>query len=247
MNFGLPRDVSLDGYRIDGLLKATNGFAVSITALGTAFLIFLLVRYSRRNPTLHARGESKFSVGWVMVVALLVLGGMDGTLFIKAVTDLDGAFWNLTIPAKNASTVRLEIDAHQWAWDVRYGGPDHRFNTPDDAVVLNDIKVPIDTPIVIELTSTDVIHNFYLPNFRVKVDAVPGHINRMWFQARSPGQFEIACSQNCGVGHYKMRGTLTVLSQPAFQQWIAEASTLSERAYDLDDHSAHWGWAWSGP
>jgi cytochrome c oxidase subunit 2 len=98
--------------------------------------------------------------------------------------------------------------------------------------------------VLLQLASTDVIHSFYLPNFRVKSDAVPGMINRLWFEAKETGQFEIGCAQHCGVNHYKMRAVLTVLSAEAYKAWAAESSIRSARAFDPKDEEAHWGWEW---
>ena len=113
-------------------------------------------------------------------------------------------------------------------------------------MTLNDLRVPEDSPVIVELASTDVIHSFYLPNFRIKQDAMPGMINRLWFRARpgEAGEYEIGCAQHCGVAHYKMRGILTVLSRGDFERWAAEASQSSRRAFDAADARAHWGWAW---
>ena len=89
--------------------------------------------------------------------------------------DINKVFWNFDEVEQRPDAVRIEVNAHQWAWDARYAGPDGKFNTKDDIVTLNDIRVPVDTPVLLQLASTDVIHSFYLPNFRVKQDAVPGH------------------------------------------------------------------------
>jgi cytochrome c oxidase subunit II len=97
---------------------------------------------------------------------------------------------------------------------------------------------------VIQLAATDVIHNFSLPNFRVKQDAIPGTITRLWFQAKATGTFEIACAQHCGVNHYKMKGLLMVLTPEAYALWAQEASRLSAESYDPADQAAQWGWSW---
>src|SRR5581483_7940233 len=101
--------------------------------------------------------------------------------------------------------VRIEVNAHQWAWDVRYTGPDGKFNTADDVTSLNEITVPVDAPVILELASTDVVHSLYIPNLRIKQDVVPGTLTKAWFQATETGQFEIGCAQHCGTHHYKMR------------------------------------------
>jgi len=102
----------------------------------------------------------------------------------------------------------------------------------------------VDTPIYVQLTSTDVIHSFYLPNFRTKMDAVPGQVNRLWFQAKEPGEYDIGCAQHCGTHHYKMKALLTVLSANDFKSWQAQQSAIAQRGFDADDKVAHWGWDW---
>ena len=140
--------------------------------------------------------------------------------------------------------MRIQINAHQWAWDARYAGPDGKFNTEDDVVTLNDIRVPIDSPIVMQLASTDVIHSLYLPNFRVKMDAVPGQVNNLYFQAKETGEFEIGCAQHCGPNHYKMRGQLTVMPKDAYEAWLKAGSADGKRMFDPADKDANWGWEW---
>src|SRR5262249_4268167 len=126
----------------------------------------------------------------------------------------------------------------------RYAGPDGRFGTEDDIVTVSDIRVPAATPILIQLASTDVIHSFSLATFRVKQDAVPGMVNALTFEARAPGEHEIACAQHCGANHSKMRGVLTVLSAEDYAEWLAKAGADARRGYDADDKEAHWGWQW---
>ena len=108
----------------------------------------------------------------------------------------------------------------------------------------NDFKIPVNTPIHLQLASADVIHSFYLPNFRMKMDAVPGQINQFWFQAKETGQFEIGCAQHCGTHHYKMKGILTVLPEDEYRKWEQEASINGKRAHDPEDVASNWGWDW---
>jgi cytochrome c oxidase subunit 2 len=83
-----------------------------------------------------------------------------------------------------------------------------------------------------------------LPNFRVKQDAMPDVVTRMWFQAKTTGVFEIGCAQHCGANHYKMRGLLTVEDAAAFAGWLRAAQADANLRWDADDSDAHWGWPW---
>src|SRR5216684_5344019 len=167
----------------------------------------------------HDVSQNGHLIDWLMNITHVFNIILDGNLFVNAISDLDKEFWNFDKVAADPRTVRLEINAHQWAWDARYAGPDGKFNTEDDIVTWNDIKVPLGTPIYVQLTATDVIHSFYLPNLRVKMDAVPGQINRMWFQAKELGEYDIGCAQHCGTHHYKMKAQLTVLPVDQYNQW----------------------------
>src|SRR5262249_41388044 len=151
----------------------------------------------------------KHAITVALTISAIIFFVVDGNLFVNAMNDLSKAFWNFAEVEAMPNVLRIEVNAHQWAWDARYAGPDGRFSTKekpsdDDIVTLNDIRVPVDTPVLIQLSSTDVIHSFYLYNFRVKQDAMPGMINRLTFQAKEIGEYDIGCAQHCGTNHYKM-------------------------------------------
>jgi cytochrome c oxidase subunit II len=93
-------------------------------------------------------------------------------------------------------------------------------------VVINQLHVPIGRQVVIQLSSKDVIHSLGIPAMRIKQDAIPGVMATVWFTPILAGQFDIACSQLCGLGHYRMRGILTVESEDAFRQWLAQQAAL---------------------
>jgi cytochrome c oxidase subunit 2 len=241
--WGLPRDVSADGHRVDWLIQFTILATSLIFVIAGAALLYALVRHGRRHRAAHdhgSKGSIAVVVGFVTVVALAV----DGNLFIHTLVDMERYFWNFTDAERRPETVRIEVQAHQWAWAARYAGEDAKFNTADDVVTLNDIRVPVGAPVLVQLASVDVIHSFNLPNFRVKRDAVPGEITKLTFQAREAGEYVISCAQHCGPNHYKMRGVLTVLSPERYREWLTLAGALARPAYDPEDAEAHWGWEW---
>jgi cytochrome c oxidase subunit 2 len=98
--------------------------------------------------------------------------------------------------------------------------------------------------VIVQLGAVDVIHSFSLPNFRVKQDAVPGMVNRLWFQAKETGEYAIACQQHCGINHYLMKGVLEVMPEAEYDAWAEQASEAATRAHDPNDTRAHWGWEW---
>ena len=138
----------------------------------------------------------------------------------------------------------VEVSGQQFQWVFRYPGPDGVFGSlnndrlsdvnyigvdrsdpagMDDIITLNQMHVVVNEPVRVVLRSTDVIHSFHLPNFRVKQDSIPGLTVELWFTPIATGEFEIACAELCGLGHYTMRGFLTVdENEGQLQQWLDE-------------------------
>lgn len=242
--FDMPRDVSLDGHRITWLINITMFFLVVLFVIMVVWMVIAIVKHDENHPAEYDHGDAGKQVVFAMSLSAVIFLIVDGNLYVNAMIDLDEVFWNFAEVEENPDTVRIEVNAHQWAWDARYAGPDGEWNTQDDAITLNDIRVPVDKPVLIQLTSSDVIHAFNLPNMRIKADAVPGTVSPLWFQAVETGEFDIACAEHCGAFHYKMKGKLTVLSDEAFDAWLSETSHQSALAYNPDDADAHWGWPW---
>jgi cytochrome c oxidase subunit II len=245
ISWGLPRDASVHGYRVDWLLASTSVFVLIMFLATLVWIVWSAIFHGRKHQAHYDRGDARKQVAKAAALSAVIFVVVDGNLFVNGLRDLDDAFWNFPAAEAHPGAVRIQINAHQWAWDARYPGPDGKFNTRDDIVTLNDLRVPVGVPVVMQLAATDVLHSFSLPNFRIKQDAVPGTINRLWFQAKETGRFDIACAQHCGVGHYKMRGQLTVLEGPAYAAWAAEASALSAESFDPADGPARWGWDWA--
>ena len=183
--------------------------------------------------------------------------------------------WSLTktdIPDVTEDTVEIRVVAQQFAWNIHYPGVDGKFgrtyatlvdeeinpigldrSSPhgaDDIVTLNQMHLPVDKQTIIYLSSKDVIHSFFLPEMRVKQDAIPGMSTPIFFtptmtsddflveikgSAREGKGFEIACAQLCGNSHYRMRGFLTVESEDEFNAWLDEEAELLEEEGDDDD------------
>jgi len=114
-----------------------------------------------------------------------------------------------------------EITGRQFQWVMRYPGPDGKLNTQDDLFTVNDLHFVKNRTALIYLKSSDVIHSFFLPQMRLKQDAVPGLTIPVWFDADTAGKYDLACAELCGWGHYKMRGNVTVHeTDEEFQKWL---------------------------
>jgi cytochrome c oxidase subunit 2 len=140
-----------------------------------------------------------------------------------------------------ADSVVLAVAGQQFEWYATYPGPDGSLDMDDAAAFpsafcpdadqdtdddvdgpANTIHVPVNRTVIVYLTACDVLHSFFVPVLRLKQDAVPGTTIRLWFEATQTGEFEIVCAELCGLGHYRMRGLLTVEDEAAFQAWLAE-------------------------
>ncbi len=243
--YGMPHDASLDGWRIDALINETSFFVVLLFVLMVAWMLWAVFRHGRNHQARFDHGTSRRSIAVALGIAAAIFFVVDGHLFVNSVLSWRDVFGNFAWAESQPQAVRVEVNAHQWSWAVRYAGPDGKFNTPDDIVLLNEVVVPQGAPILFQLVSTDVIHAFNIPNMRAKIDVVPGMVNRLWFTPRETGEFDIACAQHCGANHYKMKAKLTVLPRADYERWAAEASANSDRAFDPDDKDSHWGWEWS--
>jgi cytochrome c oxidase subunit 2 len=236
--------VSVEGYRIDWLLNVTSIFVGILFLIMAAWMAIAIAKHGRGHAARCDHGSARKQAIKALGLSALIFLIVDGNLFVNSMIDLDEAFWNFAKAETHPEAVRIEINAHQWAWDARYAGSDAEFGTADDIVTLNDIRVPKGIPIILSLRSVDVIHSFYLPNLRQKVDVVPGTTNHLWFAAKETGEFEIACAQHCGVHHYKMRGLLTIYEPDRYRAWLGEAQANARVAYDAADTFGHWGWRW---
>ena len=148
-------------------------------------------------------------------------------------------------------TVRLSVVAEQFGWDVHYPGPDKKlgprkaalvhFNNPigldrsdptaaDDVVVANELHLPVGKDAVILLSSKDVIHSFFVPEFRIKQDAVPGMEIPVWVRPTVLGHYELGCAQLCGFGHALMRGDVYVDTPEDYEKWLASRRAAAPAA-----------------
>ena len=261
----LPRDVSTEGHRIDDAMSVAHLLIGACSAVGVFALLYIVLRF-RRGPARFTRGTSRREVLVPLLCAAFVLVVVDGYLLVKSTMDLRTlGDWQKAASAKNS--VHVEINARQWAWDTVQPGSDGRFATDDDIYQSGELTVPVGRKVAIQLGAIDVVHALYIPNLRIKIDAIPGRIGKVWFQATEAGDFEIACSQHCGVSHYRMRAVLHVLPPDQYDAWLAAASVDAERMEsarrELDEELARGqgpplfpefgkdpavrprGWAWS--
>jgi cytochrome c oxidase subunit 2 len=120
------------------------------------------------------------------------------------------------------SDIHVQVTAKQFNWEIVYPGPDGKFGSEDDLQIENEMHVPVNKVVRVYLRSKDVIHSFFLPNLRLKQDAVPGREIQAWFEATKPGKYELPCAELCGFGHSGMLGHLTVHTADDYAAWVKE-------------------------
>jgi len=222
MNWLLPESVSTFGPEIDGIYYLILVITGIVFVATEGALLYFVLRYRHREGRTaeYTHGSTKAEVIWTLIPFAVVLGiaflSRDVWLEVK---DPD------RVPD---DALPMVVSAKQFEWNTIHPGPDERIGTDDDVSVRNRIHVPVNRPVRITLLSEDVIHSFFLPDLRVKQDAVPGMEQTVWFEATETGDYEMACAELCGLGHYRMGATLTVHSAESYEAWMREASATDD-------------------
>jgi cytochrome c oxidase subunit 2 len=231
----LPRNVNMFGHEIDFIfyliLWLTGVTAVAVFSV----MIYFLVKYRARPgiPAIHSHGNNALEVIWTTIpvfifLALAIYGNEQWT--------------QMRLRTPPADALPVAVVGEQFGWNVRYPGPDGKLgkmvaskvgkDNPfgidpadpeglDDFTTYNDIVFPLNRPVRLYLGSKDVIHAFYVPEFRLYQDMVPGRVyDFVWLKAEATGNFQLACNQLCGQGHYKMFGKLSVVEEADYQTWV---------------------------
>ena len=203
-------------------------FVIITTMIGAAgvFLtaLYFFVRYRRRSdtdvtPFVHPKA----------IHEIIFIGG-PLTLFLVWFAIGFPQYVNRTLPPPDAMDVYVQ--GKKWMWKFAYpGGPN----------AIDTLRVPAGRPVRLLITSRDVIHSFFVPAFRLKMDALPGRYTQTWFQADKPGRYEIFCAEFCGLGHSAMLGELVVMEPEKFDAWLTEArrSPLVAAAQDSPQDGAN--------
>lgn len=239
-----PLDISTTGYLIDDLFNLTTKLVIFFFLLVCIGLFGFSYLYSkRRHPkAVYTHGTSRKQIAIVAAIGAAVFILVD--MQITTISNRDFVDVFLKYPDEKEDIVRVQVLAQQWAWNFRYAGQDGIFNTEDDVVTLNDLRLPINKKVIFQVSSKDVIHSLYFPNARQKVDAMPGRISRLWYELTTPGTYDIACAEMCGTYHYRMQAKLTVYTQEDYTKWLTEMEERAHNVNEKDNADHYWGWAW---
>lgn len=210
----LPPNVSTFGAEIDRLFYLVYYITAAVFLLVTVLMVVFLVLYRRREGrrATYSHGHTTLELIWTIVPALILV----------VLSFMSQATWARVKSHMPPSDVQIQVTAKQFNWEMLYPGPDGQFGTADDLELGNELHVPVNKVVLVILKSKDVIHSFFLPNLRLKQDAVPGRAIQVWFEATKPGRYELPCAELCGFGHSGMLGHLIVHPADEYEAWIKE-------------------------
>jgi len=209
--FSLPEQASANSYLVDDLYN----FVMLLSIVGFIGLMgvmtFFIVRYHRDNneKSAYIPHNALAETIWTVIPTIIFVG--------IAVWGLWGFFEAEKVP-KDA--MKIHVTGKQWMWTFTYHENDKN-SSGAEFKVPHMMYIPVDTPIVLAMTATDVLHSFFVPSFRVKRDTVPGMETQVTFTATKKGDFKIFCTEFCGTDHSRMRGTVRVVSKERFAKWKA--------------------------
>jgi cytochrome c oxidase subunit II len=251
LNFlGLPVAASSHAGEIDHMLVLVHWLMFVLFAGWGAFFLYVLFRFRKgaQPKASYSGAHGKFAKSTEVAVAIVEVILLIGYAIPAWATRVKA------YPAESEAVV-IRVTGEQFAWNMHYAGPDGKFGrtdiklvsadnplgldrrdpaAKDDITTINQLNVPVDRPILVHLSTKDVIHSFGLYEMRVKQDAIPGMDIPVWFVpttttddmrkklGKPDFDYEITCSQLCGLGHFRMRGFVTVQTQADYDKWLAD-------------------------
>jgi len=195
--------------KVDTAFKFIFGISIVILILITAVTLYFLYRYSRkRNPEpADIDGNLVAEIIWTVIPTIIVAAmfwfGWTGYKALRSAP---------------ADSYEVQCEARMWSWKFTY----------PNGKTSDKLYVPANKPIKVDLTSVDVIHSFYAPAFRIKMDTVPGMHTYVWFNSGEPGKYDIQCAEYCGVRHAYMLSKIVVLPEKEFNEWLNETAAVQK-------------------
>ena len=193
--------------RVDALFFFLVAVAVFFTALIFFLIVFFAIKYRRRSE--EERPPPIEGNIWLEIFWSVIPLGLSMVMFVWGAI----IFFDIFNPPSNA--LQINVVGRQWMWKVQH---------PEGQSEINELHVPAGQPVRLTMTSEDVIHDFFLPAFRVKKDVVPGRYSSVWFEATKAGEYHLFCSQYCGTQHSGMVGRVVVMEPAEFQKWLSGAA-----------------------
>lgn len=232
-----PPTISEHGRQVDAQFMFTLVIVGIVFILAQLALGWVVMRFGRprAEAATYSHGNNTMEMLWTTATAILFIG----------LTIMGERVWARThFMGAPEGAIPIELTGQQFVWNVRYPGPDGKFGALDinqindsagnplgidskdpagkDDITAPTIAVPVNRVVELTLRSKDVTHSFFVPELRLKQDAVPGMRIRIHFTAEKVGKYEVACAELCGLGHYKMRTFLEVMEQADYDKWLQD-------------------------
>lgn len=202
----LPAVASEQAITIDWLFQAHMMLLAFLFALVMVFMVYAVAVFRRRKGEdgdgEHFEGNTPLEIAWTVIPLLLVLiFGYIGVVTLNEVTHA------------RDNELQVDVQGSQWTWLFTY---------PDTGVVTDELVLPVDQPALMMLRSSDVLHSFWVPEFRVKQDVVPGQDQELRFTPTLEGEYDLVCAEMCGLNHYAMVKPVRIVSQAEYTAWMGE-------------------------
>jgi cytochrome c oxidase subunit II len=200
----IPESASTLSWKVDALYFYLSGVTLFFTLLISIVLIFFVIRYRRRTPYEIPRpvaGSHKLETLWTVIpfVIAMTIFGWGASVYYEQYR-----------PPRNA--VEIYVVAKQWMWKIQHSTGQRE---------INELHIPVGRKIKLVMTTEDVIHDFFVPAFRLKTDVVPGKYTTQWFEATKPGTYRLFCAEYCGMNHSGMIGQVVVMEPREFDNWLS--------------------------
>jgi cytochrome c oxidase subunit 2 len=199
-----PERASTMASRVDALYFFLLAVAVFFSLLIAGLIVYFAVRYRRRAPEsvgADIHGSLVLEMVWTIIPALITV-----VIFVWGAS----VFFAMSRPPDE--TLNVYVVGKQWMW---------KFQHLDGQREINELHVPVGRAVKLIMTSEDVIHDVFIPAFRVKADVLPGRYTNIWFQATKPGRYHLFCAEYCGTRHSGMVGEVVVMDPSDYQTWLS--------------------------
>lgn len=218
-SFWLPEAASVTAQNVDPLFYFVLYLVSFFLLMITVFMVIYTIKYRRKTPgqrTSAIKGNHWIEIIWTTIPTLIVI-------FIFAWGFRD--WMVLNVPPGNALNVR--VTGQKWTWTFEY---------PKEGITSTELVVPVGRPVKLIMSSVDVIHSFFVPQFRIKRDVIPNRYSVIWFEATHTGTYDVFCTEYCGAGHSQMLTAVKVLSEREYDEWVSSGGDTGAEGLSSVDY-----------
>lgn len=209
----MPERASTNGAWVDAVFLVLHATTILFSLIVAVSVIYMVVKYrrghkvDRSNPPLE---HAFLELGWTIIPCIICLGIFGLSTFVY--------FGNTRVPD---GAMEVQVVAKQWMWKLQQ---------PNGRWEMNELHIPVNRPIKLTMISEDVIHDFYVPAFRTKMDVIPGRYTQEWFQPNKVGDYHLFCAEFCGTYHSGMTGWVHVMEPGAYERWLSQGTVKASVA-----------------